>query len=165
MTETVFEVQGLTIQDIWQRLLSLTSHPRYDVLSLSRVSYDDDETRIESIYRDKEQSFSMMRHIVSESLYTQLRTVKNTSIFSLLKKTITFLLENEYYTISGSLSLEAPQSKTHVRVVVSIASISFHKMLARVPHFIQKKVREYICHRIHHDVQDIIHPHVVFPST
>ena len=160
MKESVFEddIHGLTIHDIWHRLLSLTSHPRYDVLSVSRISYDD-ETRIESTYRDKQQSFSFMRHVVSDTLYTQLRTLKNTSLFSFRQKTITFLLENEFYTISGTLFLE-PKSKTHVRVVVTIVSISFHKMLARLPHVVQKKVRDYICRRIHHDTRDAINPHV-----
>lgn len=162
MAETVFEIQGLTIHDIWQRLLSLTSHPRYDVLSFSRITYDD-ETRIESTYRDKEESFSMMRHVVSDTLYRQLRTLKNTSVFSFLQKMVTFLLENEYYTINGTLSLET-HSKTHVRVVVSIASISFHKMLTRIPQFVQKKIRDYIYRRIHQDVRDVIHPHLVVPS-
>lgn len=147
------DIWNVSLTTLWERLVTCTTHPRYDILDIQRFSEKDGKIQVLYVYKDRTEAFHWLRYMVSKETYDHLRTVDNMATFDSTCHHVMFHLFNAQYEIRCVVELLCMDTQTKTRV--TIESIQMKGMLSRLPRFILNKVERYIESRIKNDAREM----------
>lgn len=63
-----------TLDIMWKELLSVKTHPQYDILEMHHLPPENGETdiQIRYVYRDRTEAFQWLRYMLSNDIYDNL---------------------------------------------------------------------------------------------